>query len=433
VRKALFRAYAGLRARTLLHHLEALERTQWLSNEQMTSFQLVKLRETLQHAARAVPYYREMFQRIGFEPRGITSTADLRELPLLERNTLLERFEDLRAQGSGRLAIERASGGSTGRPVRFLVDKHEMTTRSAHIYRHLRWLGWDIGDRVAYVWGSDIDSREHKGWRGAIRDWISGVLWLDAFRLSEQGLDGDLDRLERFNPTIVIGYPLSLHLLARRAIERSRRLHLKGIETSAEQLMPEVRRDLASAFDCPVLDRYGCREAGVIAHECSEGSMHVNSEAVVVEMVEGEIVVTTLNNRVMPLIRYRVEDLVELTPEACSCGRGLPLVRRLHGRLSDIIRAPSGRLIHGEFFTHLFYGTASVMSFQVTQTSPADLEIRFVANSDFDLQARARIEAAIREHADAGFRVIWVPVDRIEPGPSGKFRFTISLVNESKE
>jgi len=202
-------------------------------------------------------------------------------------------------------------------------------------------------------------------------------------------------------------------------------VRLRGIETSAETLLPEVRRDLMTAFGCPVLDRYGCREAGVIAHECSAGGMHVNAEAVIAEVEEGQVLVTTLNNLSMPLIRYRVEDLAETGDQCCSCGRGLPLLRQLRGRVSDIIRSPSGRLIHGEFFTHLFYGETGIRAFQVEQTSADHLEIRYVPAEGFDEAARGAIERSILEHGDSGFIVTWSRVEAISPGPSGKFRFTI--------
>lgn len=428
MRRALYRGYASIRTRPLLQYLEEIQRTQWLSPEELSALQLRKLRAILEHASRTTPYYQRLFRDARFEPGGLSALDDLRALPLLDRDILTDAWESLRPTSPDLPATERSTGGSTGRPVRFLVDQHEMTTRSAHIYRNLRWFGWELGDRIAYVWGSDIDTREHRGWVGRTRDRLAGVLWLDAFGMHERELDEQLDRIGRFDPAVVIGYPSSLHLLARRAIESSIPRRLRGIETSAETLMPEVRNDLQRAFGCHVLDRYGCREAGVIAHECPAGRMHVNAESVLMEVVSGEVVVTTLNNFAMPLVRYRVEDHAELSTERCPCGRGLPLVREVKGRLSDIIRAPSGRLIHGEFFTHLFYGARGVRRFQITQTEPLRLEIRLIADQRFDESACRAIERAIHEHADPHFAVVWIPVFEIPTAPSGKFRFTISSV-----
>lgn len=434
MRKALVRAWMAARARPLVGHLEELEKSQWLTSDEAAAHQLIRLRETLAHAARAVPYYRTLFREAGFDPASVTTLDGLKRIPALTRETLTARFDDLMADPAPTGRFVRSTGGSTGRPLRFAVDSYEMMTRSAHIYRGLGWLGWQPGDRVAYVWGSDIDTREHKGLMGAVRDAFIGVLWLDAFTMSVPRLDECLERLERFKPTVLIGYPSSLHLLARRIIETSRRPpRVGGIECSAEMLVPRVREDLRRAFDCRVLDRYGCREAGVVAHECPEGSLHINSESVVVESEGGELLLTTLNNRSMPLVRYRNEDLGVLSNGHCACGRGLPLIEKIQGRLSDIIRSPSGGLIHGEFFTHLFYGCRHVSRFQVRQTTPDHLEIRVVATDEFTTSDQQVIESGILGHGDSGFRISWLRVQEIPSGESGKYRFIIPAAPDSAD
>ncbi len=426
MRRGLLRGYLQVRGRPLLSYLDAIEKSQWLPREELRSLQAAKLRAVLEHAGRTVPYYRLLFGSAGFDPGRVRGAEDLSGLPPLDRDTLVTRLHDLRSEQAARGGELRATGGSTGRPVRFVVDRHERTTRSAHLYRNLRWLGWDLGRRAAYVWGSDVDSREHRGTLARLGDALKGVLWLNAFTMTERDRDAWLDRLARFAPEVIIGYPSSLHLLARRALETGRRLETKGVQTSAEMLAEPVRRDIEAAFGGPVRDRYGCREAGVVAHECPRGRYHVNAEAVVMESLDGQVLLTTLNNYAMPLVRYANEDLAVLSEEPCPCGRGLPVVARLQGRRSDVIVSPGGRLIHGEFFTHLFYGASGVTRFQVRQTSLDGLEISVVAGDAFTDEARRRIEAAVLDHGDPGFRIAWRRVEDLPAGPSGKFRFTIS-------
>ena len=428
MRRAIRRAWLGLRARPVLAALRELEASQWLSPDHVEALQVRKLRALLAHAGETVPYYRDLFTRQGFDPAQVRSLRYLAAIPVLERETLIDRFEDLRSERPPSPAVCRVTGGSTGRRVRFLVDERDTAARSAHIDRNLRWLGWDLGDRLAFVWGSDIDSREHDGAAARLRDAVAGVLWIDAFTLSRGALDSTLARLQEHDPFVLVGYPSSLHLLAQRALETGRALTLRGIQTSAEMLAPRVREDLEKAFGCRVLDRYGCREAGIIAHECPEGSLHVNAEAVVMECPGGEVTVTTLNNYAMPLIRYRNEDAGEMSGRICRCGRGLPTAGAIRGRLSDVIQAPGGRLIHGEFFTHLFYDAPGVRRFQVRQTLPDELQIACVADEAFTPAVMARLENLILTHGDPAFRVKWRRVDDIPAGPSGKFRFTISEI-----
>jgi len=418
-----------VRTRPLLRRLRELERTQWLPRAELEALQLGKLRRLLEHCRDNVPYYRELFARTGFEPGDVRGAADLARLPALDRSTLVERFDDLAARGPREKPVVRSTGGSTGRPLRFLADREDMTSRSALTYRNLGWFGWRLGDRTAYVWGSDIDSKEHAGWAGRLRDAVAGVLWLDAFRLESGALDLCLKRLREFGPRVLIGYPSSLHVLAERALESSPGLSIPGVQTSAEMLTPRARADIRKAFGATVLDRYGCREAGLVAHECPRGAMHVNAESVIMQVDgerRGEVLLTTLDNYAMPLVRYRNEDLAEMSTDACPCGRGLPVVRGIQGRVSDVIRSPAGRLIHGEFFTHLFYGIEGVRRFQVRQTQLDTLVISVVSDESFTPSDRDRLEGQIHGHGDPGFRIEWREVDQIASGPGGKFRFTIS-------
>jgi phenylacetate-CoA ligase len=425
LRRALIRLYMRARQRDVLRSLSDMEASQWRSPEEIRDLQTARLRAMLTRAQREVPYYAEILRQARLDPREAT-VAGLSALPVLERETLQERFDDLTARGARPGTRVRATGGSTGRGVRVLVDHAEMVSRAARQYRNLRWIGWDLGGRLAYVWGSDVDARDHRGLAGRARDAARGILWLDAFSMEGRRLDQDLDRLRRHDPDVLIGYPSSLHLLARRLLDTGRHLPLRGIETSAEVLTEGVRRDLREAFGCEVRDRYGCREAGIVAHECPQGRLHVNAESILVEVVKGSLLLTTLDNHVMPLVRYRNEDLGEALDEACPCGRGLPALRSILGRSSDIIRSPSGRLIHGEFFTHLFYEAAGVTRFQVRQTDPERLVISVVAGDVFDDAARSRVERLIREHGDPRFAVEWRRVAEIPAGPSGKYRFTLS-------
>ncbi|HKY31254.1 MAG TPA: hypothetical protein VJV23_01875 [Candidatus Polarisedimenticolia bacterium] len=428
MRAALVRAYMRLRQRPILRRLSEMEQSQWLPPERLAERQLRRTRDLLRHAARETAYYGALFRKAGFDPE-IRSLENLRSLPPLDKTILEARFDDLKSRRAGR-AVIRHTGGSTGRPVRVLVDEAELASRAARQHLSLMWLGWEPGRRVAFVWGSDTDAREHRGAWGLTKDRLLGTLWLDAFSLRDDTLERDLERLRRHDPWAIVGYPSSLALLAGRAPAGWPPPSLRGVQTSAETLSPQARERIERGFGRPVLDRYGCREAGIVAHECPEGSMHVAAESVLMETDGGEVLLTSLDNMAMPLIRYRNEDMAELSGPPCPCGRGTPVVRAILGRRSDIIRSPSGRLLHGEFFTHLFYGVEGVERFQVRQTSASSLIITTVSRAAFDAAARRRLEEMIRRHGDEAFEVTWRQADDLPSGASGKFRFTLSDLSD---
>ncbi len=425
------RAYLELRQGKVLRLLGDLERAQWHSPDEVRARQWDRLRALLAHAAAKVPFYRRAFLEAGLNPIDLAGPEVMERLPIVSKEMLRARrdeflSEDARSRG----ATPNATGGSTGAPLTFFQDRVYRLHRDAVMYRGYRWCGWRAGGPLAFLWGSDVDSRSHRG-LGGVRDALLGITWIDAFTLEERALDRVLDDLARADPEILVGYASSLRHLARRALARGGGPRLRAVETSAELLTADARRDIEAAFSCRVLDRYGCREAGVIAHECRAGEgWHISAETVWLETdPEGRLLLTTLMNYSMPLVRYRNEDLVALGSKRCSCGRGLPLMTGVAGRIADIILSPSGRAIHGEFFTHLFYGVPGVREFQVVQKAAADLLIRVVADASFTAEHRARIEASIRDHADAAFRVRWESPAEIPRGLSGKFRFTISEIS----
>ena len=142
----------------------------------------------------------------------------------------------------------------------------------------------------------------------------------------------------------------------------------------------------------------------------------------------GEIIVTDLTNYAMPFIRYQTSDLGRPQSQSCVCGRGFPLIQEITGRSSDVLSAPNGRYVHGEYFTHLFYGVPGVRRFQVHQKTLHDVEI--LVEGDLELPAETLAEMRRKIMAQMGERVAvtFHMVDEIPLTPSGKYRFTISDV-----
>ena len=195
---------------------------------------------------------------------------------------------------------------------------------------------------------------------------------------------------------------------------------------------------IARVFGCRVFDCYGSSEVQNIAAECTEGKMHINADFVVLEedRVEGDgprpFLVTSLQNYSMPFIRYRNEDCGYLSSETCMCGNHFPLMRLEIARTSDNFIFPGGRVVHGEFFTHLMYGSSGIVTFQFHQTAVDEIILSIVPGPG-DAAARAeKIKDAIRQiHAVTPEHPVRVEVREVESIPlskAGKYRFTRSDV-----
>ncbi len=426
-----------------LRYLREFERTQFLSPEELRELQWRRLRELLEHARTRCPFYAERFRKAGVGPGDVRRLEDVRALPVLEKHDIQEQGERMVASGwpAGDL-IRNQTGGSTGTPVTFYLHRDRKCSRAAATLRHNGWAGWRVGDKAAVIWGAPLD-RPADSWRSRLRGWLlREPLWLDTAALTEETMLGFHRALYRHRPRIVLAY-------ARAAVLFARFLKAAGLiayrpcslVTSAEVLEDEERLLLQEVFGCPVFNRYGCREVSVLASECpAHSGMHVMAEGLYLEIETpagpaapgemGSILVTDLLNRAMPLVRYRIGDLGAWAAGACPCGRGLPRLERVAGRVTDFLVGCDGRLVSGVYLaTYVVAGRPSLGQVQVRQDRAGAALWRLKPGRGFrpaeDLDyLRHATRRFLGERAVVESEV----VDALPAEPSGKFLFSRSTV-----
>ena len=389
-----------------------------------------------------VPYYRDLFAAQSLRPDDIRSVADLVRVPVLTKALMQQDLERMKSTNySADQLMEDASGGSTGKPTVFFKDWNRYRMREADQIRHDRWSGWDLGDPFALIWGASRDLTGFRSVREAfVNKWVFRGIPLDEFDMNESVMEQFVVQLETANPPIILGYATALFQFAKFSSAPSRSSHWqKGIVSSAETLTAEARATLEEVFKCPVLNRYGSREVGLVASECAhQKGLHINMDNVVVEILadgqpvapgeSGDIVVTDLWNFGMPLIRYRMEDRGHFLTGSCTCGRTLPLMGQIEGRRSDFLVAASGKLVHGEYYTHLFYGFPAIRKFQLVQGSMDLVTLKLVLGEPLPEAVLQKFRRAIINSLGPNMRVDVSEVEDIPLTASGKFLFTISKV-----
>jgi phenylacetate-coenzyme A ligase PaaK-like adenylate-forming protein len=425
-------------------YIRELNQTQWLPRKEIEQLQIARLKKLLLHAQEHCVFYRERFKAAGFSAECFSQFSDLQALPPLTKREVQDHYREMIADNFPPDQIyENHTGGSTGTPLTFYQSREYEAWGLADIWRNFTMCGFQPGMRRAFLWGSDYDGRLHKSWRSrVIDDRLKGnVYWVNTFDVTEADLVTAAEKLVRFKPHFLIGYVSSLTLFAQ--VVRSHKIEgicPLGIQSSAEILTPPQRALIEETFQSKVFNRYGCREVGNIAHECDhhEG-LHLLAECNYTEFLRdgqpvppgeaGMITVTNLHNYALPLIRYQMGDMGRPTDRQPTCGRGLPLMDVVEGRSADVITTPSGKLLHGEFFTHLFYKVDGVRQFQVIQDTREHLTIKIEPMSAFRQEEAQRfLEETIHQHGDPAFTITFELVDKIPVASSGKFRFTISLV-----
>lgn len=426
-----------------LHYEKEFSRTQFLTNEEIRELQWVRLRRLLLHAYDQCRFYRSRFDQAGIVPTDLRSLQDLRWLPPLEKAEIQDHGREMIAANWPQDdLITNQTGGSTGTPVQFYLHRDRYCARSAATLRHNSWAGWNLGDRAAVIWAAPRD-RPHPSWRYRLRDWIlSEPIWLDAAALSEEKMLEFFQTLRQYRPTIIQGYTRALVVFANFLQDRGlKMIRPQGIIATAEMLEDVDRTLLEEVFGCPVFNRYGCREVSVIASECSEHrGLHTMAEGLFLEIETpngparpgeiGNILVTDLLNLAMPLIRYRIGDLGAWALGRCPCGRGLPRLEKIAGRVTDFLVGEDGRLVSGiAISVNLVAYRPSLGQVQVRQIRQGAIEYRVKPGPRFDPVADiAYLKESSKKYLGVDTEVEVNLVDELPVEPSGKFLFSHSSV-----
>jgi phenylacetate-CoA ligase len=426
-------------------YYDELKQSQWLTLADMRELQERKLRRLVHHAYHHVAYYRQVMDDRGLKPADIGSLDDLAKLPLLEKAAVRENlyFDLLSDNHDKRRILKVATSGSTGEPFVCYADQHQLEIRWAATQRSLEWTGWRFGDRQARLWHQTIGMTWHQLLRERLDAWLCRRIFIPAFEMSEARLEQALERLRRHRPTLIDGYAECFNYLARHLRERTLPgVSPLGIVSSAQVLPDESREAIQQAFATAVFDKYGSREFSGIAYECgAHQGHHVVAESYVVEVLRdgrtarpgelGEVVITDLNNFCMPFIRYRIGDLaVALDPaEPCACGRGLPRLGRIEGRVQSMIVGADGAVVPGSLFPHLFKDYDYVIrQFQVIQETPGALVLKVVKGPRFDEAVFGDLLEELRRYLGRQMRIDVEFVEEIPLVRTGKRQTTLSRV-----
>jgi phenylacetate-CoA ligase len=427
-------------------YLREFERTQFLSAGEIRELQWRRLRALLHHAYAQCPFYRARFDHAGATPDDLRGLEDLRALPALEKRDIQEQGDDMVARNWPRGdLISNQTGGSTGAPVSFYLSKARKCSRAAATLRHNRWAGWQAGDRAAVIWGAPR-YRPADTWRARLRGaLLREPVWLDTANLTEESLEEFHTTLLRYRPRIIQAYARSAVLFARYLQVRGLTPHRPhSIVTSAEVLEADERRLLEDVFGCPVFNRYGCREVSVVASECpAHSGLHTMAEGLYVEIETphgaaapgemGTILVTDLLNHAMPLIRYRIGDMGAWASGTCPCGRGLPRLERVAGRVTDFLVGCDNRLVSGVYLaTYVIAHRPSLGQVQILQYKPGAVTYRIKPGRDFHHERDLEyLRSTTRRYLGAEMRIDSEVVDEMPAEPSGKFLFSRSTVAPS--
>lgn len=410
-------------------------RLQNLGPEQRQERVLNRLREVVRHAAAEIPYYRELFKRTGFDPATDFTFADFAKLPALEREDIRAAADDLISkQIPAQLLVKDATGGSTGTPTQIWLGPEEIGWRESGLEYSMRRIGVPTGVSTAFFWGHNLDPINRDSLRDRYHDFETNRRWFDCFRLSPEVFENYHRQFEEWKPACIVAYASAAGHFADYILERGYKPNYptRCFVTGAEKLLPVHRARITEAFKRPVHERYGSRDAGLMAFQYDpEHTLDFETDWINI-LVEPEtsdplspILITKLHADGMPMLRYRIGDVARF-PDGSRPGHPAFVLHEIAGRQSSRLWLPDGRWVMSEELPHMLKDYP-VREFMCVQRADYSVQLQIVPRNGFSEENKQRILDTIGVNLP-GLQLSIAIVDEIPRTAANKWQPVVSEV-----
>lgn len=417
-------------------NLQVIKKLSGASKNEIKNFQDKKLEKILLHAYMNVPYYHRILPQSGvISKSGKINLKNFSKINVLTKDIIRKEGRNLYSNDyKKRRPYFNTSGGSTGEPVKLIQDRHYSDWNIANKIFIKSVYGQEVGAREMRLWGSERDIIEgRESIKNIFRNWLYNRKDFNSFRFNKEKLLSCLEDWNRFKPGWVESYVQSAEEFCKFVRDNNYILHSpKGILVSAGKLYPETALNIKNVTNTKIIDRYGSREVGDIAFSCQGDytKLHVCMWNNLVESLQdakkgvGMACVTNLNNYSMPLIRYKIGDIIELGNNNCKKIK-TQIINQVRGREVSILKNAKGESIDGEYFTHLFYNRNWIKKFKIIQNKLNEIQIFFVLSEGAKLKIddRQEINNLIKLVMGKECKVSWMEKNYISNSKSGKHIF----------
>jgi phenylacetate-CoA ligase len=417
--------------------LQKLRKTLKLPKAAIEEIQRKKLKLLVNHAYENVPYYRKLFNSSGIEPADIENMEDLAKIPTTGKLQLqnLPLEEILARNVDVNRCLSDVTSGSTGIPLRVYFTPEDYLYRSLIFIRTFMETGYRLTHRQAIVCDTRfVNNRKY---------WFQRIgVFRKKYIPVQIDLQQQIEMLREYNPHYIHGYPRSLELIAQEMQKRGiDSLSPVMVCTGAELVSKRTKETINAAFGVRMVDTYASIETGLMAWQCEIGKgYHINSDSVVLELLQkgrpsmpeerGRVVVTNLHSYAMPIIRYELGDICSFSDNICPCGREIPLMAIIEGRIDDLIHTPSGKILSPNSITNTMEAIAGISQFRVVQEKESQLYVQLVQGKGFSEEVPQNVKRLLTELVGDGIEIEVEIVKGIAREYSGKIRAVISKMSK---
>ena len=399
--------------------------------EELREIQDKLLGETLKIASNT-PYYVKIIRDCGID---INDLSDFSKFPFTVKGDISHNPQDFHNPAYSGDFVEGRTSGSTGVALPIRYDNVWDQWNQAAQWRGRSW--WDVvpGTRELNIWGRAFDNPKAE-WKERFKLWLMNRKLISSFKLTDKHLDEIIGELIKFNPEVIYSYTTGVGRFAEYLCDKygdKSPIRPRTVLITSEALFEQHRHAINKAFRLEPGNEYGAAESGLIAFQCPEGGLHHYIDRVKLEIVDenkdgfGRVIVTSLLNQAMPIIRYELGDLGRFSDKTCPCGRTLPLIELAGTRVSEMIVTKNGTSASSTFFDFMAKSLIphGLRQFRVIQKAIDLFHIQLVHKSQGDEKIEKMIREQVNKYIGDDMRIEFEYLDAMYPDKSGKLRYFV--------
>lgn len=402
----------------------------WKQNE-IEAWQNKKFRELIHHFYHNSTYFKEIFDNNKLTIDDFQSLEDIQKLPVLDKKTILQNYDRLIPENLNTIKYKSAStGGSTGNPLKFLIDYKSWSYTTAVKIVYWQKTGYLYGDRYAALGSSSLFPTYKKPIKHSLYFLLKSALPLNGMNLSDQVVKKYIEIIKLKKIKYLYGYASALYLIACYVNKYNIDISIKACFPTSEILTNHYKKEMIRAFNCVVMDGYGARDGGINAFEVKDDCYHVgyNSYAEILspsDINSGELLVTDLLNKAFPFIRYKIGDEVVMTQKNSKDGYNGQVFNKILGRISSVLHLDNGRILTGPGFTILFKDL-NVIAYRTTLVHGRKVLVEIQPGKNFTKEEENIILGTYKKHAGDDCEIVLKYLEKFELTESGKRLFFLN-------
>jgi len=405
-----------------------IKRLNSLSRDEITEWQNRQFSDLIRFAYEHTVYYKEVIDKSGYSIDDFTSTKDICRLPILTKEIIRQRYSDIIPDNITKIPHrKRSTGGSTGEPLRFIIDENTWGYVTAAKIHAWKTTGFHYGEPFLSFGSTSLFRVNKKKRLHDIYYKLRNAIALNGMNMEDSICRKYLEIARKKRVKYIYGYASSIYILASYVKKHNVKYKLNAVFTTSEVLTPEYRQVIEEAFGTKVMDCYGAHDGGITAFEIQRGSYFVGYNTFCEVENPSEISTLYCSNLIdfaFPMLRYEVGDAVVMDNSANTHYNG-QIIKKIEGRTGDIIRLKNGHTITNPGFTVVFK-QFNVKAYRIKQLSESSLVVTLAVLPNFKKGEEVKIIDTIKKYAgdDCEIRVEYI--DQFEPLENGKRRFIMS-------